>query len=775
MLPTTPSELAKLMHDLGISKDDFLKAASSGPLAFQQLLSSASSMSHDVLQNQEDNEEISAGLSDMIKQLEEAKARFKAEKDLPPVPFVAQPRMQLLVPFEAKRQRTLAQEEGSYVMTKQTVIGVEAHVSRTPLEKLDRTRMFSVHLIVEDPNGDVCLMELYNYPGTIGASSGLVEALFPVGSILAVREPTMKSAAYGGGPLLRVDCPSNVTWLEPDDEKLRSIRWRTGDRVPHTPGLPRTEEEWKKQGNGHFRKGWYIPAAVSYGRGLARFPASSVLRLNRAMAYLQLRFFGAALMDCETALENKELLGSLKPKALFRAAQALYGMGRWDQAERRFTEMELEHPTEVNACKKWVEKCRYRMKESTEGKYDWVTMYQNVQMGGVLDVADYTGPVRVTKLSSCGGGRGIIASRDIQSGELLMVSKAFVSCPSDDYANPEIFTTINLITNRMDMGYRAVMATKVAERIAGCPDAINSLNQLYAGPGGTPPLSNFEPVQPSKIDLPRLLNFQENLDVERTEAILSFNGFSIHPFGPGGSQSENANASMDSCGLFLLPSLFNHSCSPSAFWYCLGDVMVIRACGDIPVGNEVLISYGAGGASHASRGKNSCLARLLGSCSCSLCARDRQAEDAICNQREEISSKISTCTTASAVRVIITQLEKTFQGYPQADQYDMFTAYMKLSVIYKANGDHIKAIQSVFKCLEFGGLKVLDTSVRGSLPSSNGQTSRTIELAIVERSRIGPSLGQMVDICVGVHNAFGELGDVVRAARWLRGAVWRKS
>ena len=37
-----------------------------------------------------------------------------------------------------------------------------------------------------------------------------------------------------------------------------------------------------------------------------------------------------------------------------------------------------------------------------------------------LDVASYTGPIQVESLAGRGGGRGVIASRDIQAGDLLV-------------------------------------------------------------------------------------------------------------------------------------------------------------------------------------------------------------------------------------------------------------------------------------------------------------------------------------------------------------------
>ncbi|KAG8968853.1 hypothetical protein FRC05_001339, partial [Tulasnella sp. 425] len=330
------------MQELGITIEDVMKAAAS-PAALEELVNSAASRAAERHDSRFPESSASA-----FADLERVKASFEAEKHMPPTPFVAESRAQLSTNFESSRRYTTDRERDSYVARNQTIIGIEIHVSKTPLELLERTsltrmhirkthkgkyllcriialpaRVFSVQILVEDVNGDVCRVTLYNYPGTIGAKSQLLDALFPVGSILAIREPTLKFATNGGNQLLRVDCPSDVIWLEPDDERLVGVKWKTGGHVPDSPRLPNTEEEWKKQGNGHYQNGLYIPAAVSYSRGLQRFPASSVLRLNRAMAYLQLEYYGAALSDCETAQENEDLPASLMSKALFRAAWAL--------------------------------------------------------------------------------------------------------------------------------------------------------------------------------------------------------------------------------------------------------------------------------------------------------------------------------------------------------------------------------------------------------------------------------------------------------------------
>ncbi|KAG8897734.1 hypothetical protein FRC00_003862 [Tulasnella sp. 408] len=726
MSPQTPEDWEIITPDIGAPADDIMSAAADSSTTLEELASSTCSRI---------SQRRLYPPSKINDALDKANARWVTEKEMPPTPFMAQSRMWLLSCYQADRQRIMEQEKDSHISHRRTVIGMEAHVSRTPLEHLDRDRVFSVHILVEDVDGDACSMELYNYPGTIGASSQLVDALFPVGSILAIREPTLKSAAHGGNPLLRVDCPSDVMWLEPDDEMLVGVEWKTGDRVPNSPELPSTEEEWKSRGNSHYQKGWYIPAAVHYGRGLQRFPSSTALRLNRAMAYLQLNYFEAALWDCEAALDNKEALGSLKPKALYRAARALYGMGRWNEAERKFAETAAEYPAQATDCQSWIERCKDRNSEATDGEYDWVAAFRTAQEPGCrMDLADFTGPVKAASLPSRGGGRGIVAKRNITFGELLVV-----------------------------------------ERIAGSPKAADIVEQLYAGPSYSPPPSKYSIAPPGKVDVARLLHFNRDVDIGRIEGVLHINSFSPQSLRPSDFLIERVEVEEElvPCSLYLLPSLFNHSCSPNASWYTLGDVMIIRAICDIPAGDEVFLSYGPEGDSYLSRAKSNCLARVLGSCNCALCVRDRQAGESVCNQREQISAKIQSCTTISAALSHIKNLEGTFKGYAAADQYAMFMANKKLADLYIANSNLDDGIRTLFKRLGYLGLKVTDTSLRGPLPGSS-QTTLPIKLAATEGSHAKRSLERDgVDLCLYISTTFGvDFKDPIRESKWQMSAEW---
>jgi hypothetical protein len=158
-------------------------------------------------------------------------------------------------------------------------------------------RRVAVELSIEDPNGDAILLTLYNFPGLFLTNSKVLEAHFPIGTVMAIREPWMKfaSASSHQNAMIRVDSPSDVVILEPSNSNLQGIKWGT------TPMIYRhtftTVERWKEQGNKHFKDALFIPAALAWSRGLELDPSLHALYLNRSQAYIKLEWFSAALAD----------------------------------------------------------------------------------------------------------------------------------------------------------------------------------------------------------------------------------------------------------------------------------------------------------------------------------------------------------------------------------------------------------------------------------------------------------------------------------------------
>ncbi|KAG8957989.1 hypothetical protein FRC00_003222 [Tulasnella sp. 408] len=615
------------------------------------------------------------------------------------------------------------------------------------------------------------MISLYNYPGTIGAKTEVLDTLFPLGTVLVIKEPTLKtSMAADSVPNVRVDCPSDVIRLTAENPLSSGIEWRTGERVPLAPEPPRTEDGWKALGNKYFQSEWFTSAAIAYSRGLARTPSSQVLRLNRAMTYLKLGHAGAALSDCTHALAQKELPSSLRVKALYRKAQGLYGLGQWEEAEMAFETTASEFPPEAGSCKTWVKKCRQRRQEKETGSYNWLEMYTaSLSKARRLDVADYKGDIEVVELPTRGGARGVVATKDIIAGQLLLVSKAFVSAFPDDCDPPEIFLIQNLVNMTAKYGCGASLGTKVAERIAGDPACARLVYDLYAGPTLPPPPSTYLLERVPVLGVQNYLEFETPVDIARIERVLSFNAF--RPTGlplPGPSQEESDHPS----ALFLLPSLFNHSCNPNVAAVCYGDVMVLRAMRDIPKGSEAFFSYRQGDpASFIKRQEG--LRHHLDKCPCDLCTLDRADGEAACKRRKTLEGKISSWDTVDKARRGIQNLEQTYKKRRSHHDPTMTHAYFHLAQVQQKQGDFMGFFHSAISTLQQAGLAIIDKSVKGSIRADPHLVTDDISI----RKTVPPMLGIMGDtyiqICIALSNAFDEhYGDDRRSNRWAGAAVW---
>jgi len=287
-------------------------------------------------------------------------------------------------------------------------------------ERLLTVRRVALQLKVEDPNGDVVLVSLYNFPGLFLADLKVLEAHFPIGTVMAIREPWMKMSSTSShpSPFIRVDSPSDIVILEPSHPTLHAVRWKTSPFVyRHTFT---TALQWKDLGTKLFKACLFIPAALAWSRGIDNDPSIHTLHLNRSQAYIRLGWFSAALVDATHVLSALESLPQIEKKASYRAACAEYGLQRYSDALARL-EL-LEEDTEVKLLKF---RCHQRLQEATKGQYDWLRMFQDGQASVPhLDIAEFIHPaIAVSAVPNRGGGRGIVATNHIRTGDLLVSLK----------------------------------------------------------------------------------------------------------------------------------------------------------------------------------------------------------------------------------------------------------------------------------------------------------------------------------------------------------------
>lgn len=284
--------------------------------------------------------------------------------------------------------------------------------------------MVAVELSIEDTNGDVLLLAVYNMPGLLQASLKAVDSYFPVGTVLAIREPWMKLAGGGrsGNTMIRVDSPSDVIIIHSSHSMLSGIKWKT--QLPVSVVAARTGDQWKAIGDRYYKastkeENLLVQAAIAWSQGLKEDPSMHVLYLNRAQAYLRLEWFSAALADALHVLSHPNSLPSMLLKARYRAACAEYGLERYAAALSRLEGL----PGEPSSLE-YKKRCRARMNENTTGQYSWIDMFRAGQVDvPALDVANYVAAtIMVASIPNRGGGRGIKAVRDIKAGEFLVGS-----------------------------------------------------------------------------------------------------------------------------------------------------------------------------------------------------------------------------------------------------------------------------------------------------------------------------------------------------------------
>lgn len=273
-----------------------------------------------------------------------------------------------------------------------------------------------ITLGIEDRYGTPARLSIYNYPTLFDSSLNDLDAIFPLGAILLIREPTYKMDSDGKAAIIHVISPSDVYILQPDDPLLAGVNWRSSLSPLVGPTFPETADEWRVRGAAEFKAKRWISSAVCYTHGMKLDPASVVLRLNRAETYLRLGWHYSALCDVEAATREGPIADDiLTRKARLRAIKSNYGLEQYT----RVVEIAEEHQEDKDVTV-WLEKAKRRIAEQTSGNYDWLKLFKE---GGAYhrpDVANYVGPVEVREREGAPDVRGLFTTRDVKAGELLV-------------------------------------------------------------------------------------------------------------------------------------------------------------------------------------------------------------------------------------------------------------------------------------------------------------------------------------------------------------------
>ena len=236
-----------------------------------------------------------------------------------------------------------------------------------------------------------------------------------------------------------------------------------------------TESE-SRQLHGHNRS--VINTSHSYSHALRQSPTpdeTAIIKRNRSLAYLKTKQFDAALSD--TGFPSFGPRPS--EKALFRAAEALYRLGRFGESCEVLELLCNTYPDNTQALLV-LNRARNRYQEQETGVYNFKRLQAEAKKlrPPHLDHATYLGPVEVRQTES--KGRGLFVTKAVEAGELLFCEKAFGHAYADK-GSSNISFLMNLETNRGFMGTQADLIKLIVQKLYHNPSIAPGFTRLYHG------------------------------------------------------------------------------------------------------------------------------------------------------------------------------------------------------------------------------------------------------------------------------------------------------
>jgi tetratricopeptide (TPR) repeat protein len=228
----------------------------------------------------------------------------------------------------------------------------------------------------------------------------------------------------GGNAMVRVDSPSDAVFLEPGDPLLSEVKWVFSSPAAVLP----PSFDHKAHGNSLLKKKKYLLAIKAYSDGLAASPSDEqklLLLVQRSQAHLHLNAFASAYRDSTSVLDlldnDVNSPPQTKSKAVLRQARALEGLKKYDLALEAYEKV-LSVDADSSGGKDGKKRTEKMLRESKTGDYDWSVLEKGkvAKEGHSFDIGDFMGPIKVVELSERGGGRGVVTTRDVDAGELLL-------------------------------------------------------------------------------------------------------------------------------------------------------------------------------------------------------------------------------------------------------------------------------------------------------------------------------------------------------------------
>lgn len=348
-----------------------------------------------------------------------------------------------------------------------------------------------------------------------------------------------------------------------------------------------------------------------------------------------------------------------------------------------------------------------------------------------------------------------------------MVTKPFVSVYASDLPKDRVIVTLDLISNTSKERTDALLLARIVEKISGNPDLHDEVFHLYAGPDYPQPPGRYPPAARAPVPV-EPLNPKVDIDIAQLEAICTYNNFSSYRLENYHADEQGAKPT----GLYPLASLFNHSCSANAVWYCIGDVMVIRATGPIPAGTEITIPYTV---EESYQDRQAVLKKhMLEHCTCSLCEEDRKDGEDRLRKRHELKQRVASASFLAASLTEAREFEKsvrdTFRSTRGPVRPLLALALHAVAEKLRASGNARQLKEALQQDME--ALRCFGFEVSQRQGGSQGSTRLPIG---TDRFPAVTSFFEPTTMMLRIACTYLNLDEEANGELWIKAALWRES
>lgn len=524
-----------------------------------------------------------------------------------------------------------------------------------------------VTFLAEDPDGNVISVSVSHFTSNVNATREEMSRLLPIGTILAIREPFLSIDHQArSGPCtgkadigIRVDSPTDIVVL--GEQGASDLKWTTElpeitdnrDLVDAIPWLydPAKSSNWASTAQ----------KLQEAGRPGAAYRA--MLRCEQEKGHVDPSLRSSILFSLTAWQEAQDVIAKADTNSNGNAIPS----GKAGDFGTEFSKL-----SSIDA----IERCALRQVQATQGitMDDVRSIYFSAPHTPRFDTSDFIGPVAVQDIP--GAGRGLVLTRDVEPGDLLLCCRAVGSAyPDDAESKNSPILRLNLSNGVVSTTSQVRAQTNLIHKIIDRSELALPVLGLTAGPS----MEYSEFVhQPFPMTVKPKLDGavgESNLSIDPAyvDGVLRFNAFGPAQ-APDRKESEtsssNQNSSVDFGELgkstmpHPLPAILNHACLPNVSSIFFSDIVTTRALIPMRKGTEIVHQYVRGEIPYAVRSAQ--LSKHGFECGCTLCSLDRADGTEMYTQRARImqgeSSAIFERSRVLMKRINVSKLGLTGEG-----------------------------------------------------------------------------------------------------------------